>query len=290
MDLQKIKEEAEKIKQKQANEKKGWFKRPEVREFRDRPLPLTPEIVQKMADAILAAPSLYKIPEPWNRLLRLRNSALLVLFWSFGKRVNEILKLRVEDADFGQDKASFVFSIEKKAKRHKVCPKCNTKQSLQANFCKNCGSPLSNENIKVFKPPYPIRVVKGKRYLAENEFGGQEFNALLPYIKTWFDERLKLNKDGYLFPPLRNIKGQPIRFDFDSYLSPLQCWKVLKNISSVLAPHLFRYARIKFLLKTTHGNIRLVQRAMDFSSPAPIENYAKSLGLSLEDQEAEKIP
>jgi site-specific recombinase XerD len=243
-----------------------------------------------MADAILATPSLYKIPEPWNRLLRLRNSALLVLFWSFGKRCREVLRLKVEDVIFDKDKASFVFSIEKKSRKRKICSKCNTKQSLKANFCKDCGSPLSNEHIKVFRPPYPIRVVKGKKYIAENEFGGQEFNALLPYIKTWYDERKKLSEDGFLFPPLRNKKGEPIRFDFNSYLSPLQCWKVLRNISFALSPHLFRYARIKFLLKTTHGNIRLVQRAMDFSSPAPIENYARSLGLTIEDQEAEKIP
>jgi ribosomal protein L40E len=196
----------------------------------------------------------------------------------------------LEDVIFDKDKASFVFSIEKKAKRRKVCPKCNTKQSLKANFCKECGTALSDENIKVFKPSYPTRVVKGKRYFAENEFGGQEFNTLLSYIKTWYDERKKLNENGYLFCPLINKKGLPLQFNFSNYLSPLQCWKTLKNINSVLAPHLFRYARIKFLLKIKHGNVRLVQRAMDFSSPAPIESYARSLGLSIEDQEAEKIP
>lgn len=267
------------LRQKRINATKGWFKTDIAREFKDKPYPLTEDEAYHICEAILRVDA-YKVPNEYKSLLRYRDSALVAILWLFFKRANEVLGIKMSDISFENLKLNIAFSIQKKVKRFKVCPKCKERSSLDSGYCKKCSNPLGEDTIKTKEASSPKRVIKRK--IATNRF--------VSFIQTWYNERLKLGKEGYLFPPLHVLRdGKGYGFDINRKMCTTTLWKILKRYSPALCPHLFRYAGTKWLLKVTQGRIRLVQKAGDWSSPAPIENYAHSIGETEEDIEFEKL-
>jgi ribosomal protein L40E len=78
-----------------------------------------------------------------NEYFRLRALAVLSLLRLSGKRRTEISWIPLENFKVENDLLNVTFSLEKKKRKHKKCPSCNTKNPVASSFCKKCGSDIS---------------------------------------------------------------------------------------------------------------------------------------------------
>jgi integrase len=263
--------------------KKGWLQKPGKREIRDSYTPLTDENVEKLINYILYNPS-YKptLPEEARVILRNRNAALFATLWLFGKRANEVLNLKTSDVWIHKDELFVRFVVSKKAKQYLKCTLCNELNGLDAEFCKKCGRSLKDSVVvKVGKE----NLVRIKRKKLSNPF--------IPYIINWLKIRFRF-PNGYLFPPLSTVgsirgKGKlaPIEILPQKRITEQNLWYICDEFG--LTPHHFRYGFAKDLLRKTQGNVILVKEAGDWSSLDMMMEYAKSLGLTKEDEEFAKL-
>ncbi|MEM3365869.1 MAG: site-specific integrase [Candidatus Bathyarchaeia archaeon] len=264
--------------------KKGWLQIPIKKERRDSYEPLTDEDVMKLINYILYSPDYppSNLPEEASQLYRLRNSAMIAMFWLFGKRLTEVLSLKTEDVWIDGDELKVRFKILKKSKKYKKCRFCEELNSRRANFCKKCGRSLSDAELVKVGQELPVRI-KRKSLL----------NRFVSYILMWMEERKK-HPSGYFFPPLSTVgklehdgKLVDVKLLPTRMMSRANVWYILDEFG--LTPHLFRYGFAKSLLIKTHGDLRLVKEAGDWSSLDMLMEYAKSLGTTEEDEKFSRL-
>ena len=97
---------------------------------------------------------------------RIRALAVLSLLRLCGKRQGEISWIPLDHFKVENDLLTVTFALEKKKRKHKKCPSCDTKNSKGSLFCKKCGASLqyfngvhfqaiqSSEGPSTFRPSY----------------------------------------------------------------------------------------------------------------------------------------
>jgi len=262
--------------------RKGFYARPEIREKRFSPIPISKETIMKIVDAIMKEEHISKdLPKVLKEFLKKRDACLIAILWLFGKRISEVLALRVNDIWIEGDELKAKFFIKKKAKVLLICPKCKQRNGRMAKFCKSCGESLENAEKKIFKPQ-EIAIVKKKKITSSDAVA-----YVIDYLE--FLKKYGVSKETPLFPSvLIRQEGKEIGIKIlRKTMTRQRAFQLLATFG--LCPHLFRSAMAKRLLRESRGNIMLVKRFGDWSKVDMVLEYAKSIGETHEDEEVSKL-
>jgi integrase len=251
---------------------RGWLANSDRKARRDRANTFTNQDAFRLIKKIDSIPSYvsHRLDSRFDQLLRLRDKALIATSWIWFKRGGEVLGLQRKDVTINDQEILVTFKIEKKQKKIKICPVCQTKNGTRNNFCRKC-----RMNIKT------IRVlVKGnskivtKRKTLENNF--------TEYILVWLEEfdKLTQNVESWLFPSLRVVFTSAF-FDFNSqnHMTVQNLDRILKRLDSNMTSCLFRYGGTEKYLSLGYTPYELKEIG-DWSSSKMPEIYAKRKGIT----------
>ena len=123
---------------------RGWLANPERKARRDRANAFTDKDAWRLINKIEDFPEYVspKLDPKFDRLLRLRDKALVSVSWIWFKRAGEVLGLKRKDIALTNREVLVTFHIQKKQKRYKICPSCETKNGYRSNFCRKCKTDL----------------------------------------------------------------------------------------------------------------------------------------------------
>ncbi|MGA2308040.1 MAG: zinc ribbon domain-containing protein [Candidatus Bathyarchaeia archaeon] len=198
-----------------------------------------------------------------NEYFRLRALAVLSLLRLSGKRRTEISWVQLENFKAENDLLTVTFTLEKKKRKHKKCPNCNTKNSSTASFCKNCGSDTSRipvaftskqaKALKAFPLTDPLtqNILKYLSYL----------HSLKPFPKFWL-------------PSGKNVFGNYIIIP-NQHLSDREVFNIVRDSSETIWPHLFRETVASDIVKQDNSIIAAfkVQKRLDLEDMRTGFNY-----------------
>ncbi|MFA5366234.1 MAG: hypothetical protein WC325_13720, partial [Candidatus Bathyarchaeia archaeon] len=178
------------------DKKHGWLTNEARKKRRERSQTLTDTQVSQLIKDIEDHPNYTKLDPKENQLIKLRDAALISTDWTWFKRGGEVLKLQYGDITFEGNDIVVSLTIEKKQKRVKFCPYCQTKgkptkNAIKAEFCKNCGKSISKVELKLIGEPNK-RVTKRKK---------ATYIFVQPLIK-WYKtiKVFNLKPDNWIFP------------------------------------------------------------------------------------------
>jgi len=198
-----------------------------------------------------------------NEYFRLRAVAVLSLLRLSGKRRTEIVWVLLENFKVENDLLTVMFTLEKKKRKHKKCTNCNIKNSSTSLFCKNCGSDLSKnsatftskqaKSLKAFPLMDPLtqNIMKYLDYL----------QSLNPVPKFWL-------------PSGRSVFGNYIIIP-NQHLSDREIFKIVRDSSETIWPHLFRETVASDIVKQDNSIIAAfkVQKRLDLEDMRTGFNY-----------------
>jgi integrase len=248
----------------------GWLTNPKRKARRDRANTFTNQDALKLINKIDAIPAYVsaKLDSRFDRLLRLRDKALIAVSWVWFKRAGEVLGLRREDVALTDRELLVTFRIQKKQKRYKICFRCKTRNGVKSNYCRKCQAELKEVEIS---QEGKVHIVT-KRKTLRNEF--------TKYIIDWLNEFDKLTRMGWFFPPLRVVFTSAY-FDFNS-INPMSIQnfdRILKRLDPKMTSCLFRYGGAEKYLVLGYTPYELKEIG-DWSSSKMPEVYAERKGIT----------
>jgi len=245
----------------------GWLKNPKRRERRDKPFTLTDNQVKELIKTIEEMDEYTKLDPKPDRWVRTRDKALIAIGWTFFKRGNEILRLRLSDVYFDDYELNVTFNVSKKAKRVKICPFCQEINASKARFCRNCGEVIQNVPLTEVSKGY---VIVTKRKTMEFPF--------CKYIVEWIKlaKELGCPLDGFLFAPYNHFTNN---FIWSRKLTVQRFDQILQRLDPTLTSHMFRYGATEKYLRMGYSPYDLKEIG-DWSSIQMPETYAKRKGLT----------
>jgi integrase len=252
---------------------KGWLTSPKKKEYRFAPVPVSEKRFEKVVALVLSGPHT-RMSGLMGKFLRVRDAAILAMLWLFGKRVGEIVKLKTEDVWVENGELKVRFTIQKKVKRYKLC-ECGVRNARDAVYCKKCGKEL--KVVKTTKAGQPVVRIKRKKLSV----------SYVNLIINYMDMR-KQYPNGYFFVPLGTVGKahhgvlDDVKPITDKPMSRVSVWYMLDKY--VLSPHLFRYNLAKRIINIKR-DIMLAREAGDWSKVDTLLEYAKSMGVTREDEE-----
>jgi len=251
---------------------RGWLANPERKGRKDRANTFTNQDALKLITKIDAIPSYVstKLDPSFDRLLRLRDKALIAISWIWFKRAGEVLALRREDVALTNQELLITFQIQKKQKRYKICFRCKTKNGVKSNYCRQCKASL--RAVKSIQEGN-VHIVTKRKTLR---------NRFTKYVVDWlaeFDELTKLQK-AWLFPSLRVVFTSAY-FDFQSknHMTVQNFDRILKGLDSKMTSCLFRYGGAEKYLVLGYTPYELKEIG-DWSSSKMPEIYAERKGIT----------
>ena len=252
--------------------KRGWLVNSDRKARRDRANTFTDQNALELINKIETIPRYVspKLGSEINNLLRLRDKALISVNWIWFKRGGEVLGLKRKDIALTDREILVTFHIQKKQKRYKFCPKCETKNGYRSNFCRKCKTDL--QRVKVRREGEP-RIVT-KRKTLKHKFTG--------YILEWLREfdALTEDKESWFFPALRVVFTSAY-FDFKSE-KPMTIQnfdRILKRLDPKMTSCLFRYGGAEKYLVLGYTPYELKEIG-DWSSSKMPEIYAERKGIT----------
>jgi len=252
---------------------RGWLKNPARKERRNRSGTLTDQDVQNLIRKIDTIPEYISPvlqPKTLDPLMRLRDKAMVGLGWLWFKRAKENLGIKRKDVSVTEREILITFHIQKKRKRYKLCPNCDTRNGYKNNFCRNCKTDLQNTEVIIEGDP----LVVTKRKTLKNKF--------TEYIIEWLNEFDKLteDKEAWFFPALRVVFTSAY-FDFDSEkpMTVQNFDRILKRLDPNMTSCLFRYGGTEKYLVLGYTPFELKEIG-DWSSSKMPEIYAKRKGIT----------
>ena len=255
-----------------SNQYRGWLKNPERKARQQRSLAFTDKDVQGLLDKIDQLPEYVKptLGPEIDRLLRLRDKAIISTGWIWFKRASEFLAVKRKDVAVTDRQILVTFTIKKKAKRFKICPVCEIKSGYRAKFCRECKADLKDVEVQGEKED----LIVTKRKTLKNRF--------VQHIVNWLDKFDKLTKDSssWFFPSLRVVFTSAY-FDFKSEkpMSVQNLNHILQRLDPTVTSSFFRYfATEKYL--TLGYSERELRQIGDWSSSRMPEIYAERKGLT----------
>jgi hypothetical protein len=253
---------------------RGWLKNEYRRRRRENPETVTDRNVEWLLQKIDATEH-YISPtfgEETDRLVRLRDKAIIATIWIFFKRGNEILKLHRKDIMKTDRELVVSFNISKKQRRIKICPQCGEMNGFRNRFCRKCRENLEDVQIELLGG----KVTATKRKSINYKF-------VKPVIE-WLDafdkltEKMTNREELFLFPPLR-IRFTSAEFDFTHPMTIQNFDRILRRLDPSMTSCLFRYggAEKYLLLGYTPHELKEIG---DWESSIMPEIYAKRKGLT----------
>jgi integrase len=233
-------------------------------------------------------------------LLKLRDEAIIALGWTFFKRGNELLGVKVGQITIvkvdGEDVMQVQFHVQKKQKYIKFCPSCTKKNkpttnARDANFCRNCGRSLKQvEAQKIGKNYRPVKKIKSLQ------------DVFVKYVLAWQSyAKENADDDDFLFPPYRrwfgfrfghvdeNVKHRKVKVGDkrvfkeidDSYyrLSIQRLDQILQALDPTMTSSMFRYGHTEVLFREGKDAVT-VKQIGDWESTRMPEIYAERKGLT----------
>jgi len=265
--------------------KRGWLVVKERRERRDRPYTLTDADVLSLLEKIDSStdyahldfgssPQAEELKAYYEALMKHRDKALIALAWLFFKRGSEVLGVRLGDVFIDEEdkKVEVTFTVKKKAKTFKVCPKCGEKNARKARYCKACGSSIVDVPVRRKASKTPTIVVKRKTL--ENPFA----RTFVRWIRVL--KRFQLSPEAYVFPPFDVAKKT---FNFERHLTVARFDQILQRLDYTLTSHMFRYGAAEKYLRLKYTPHEVAQFG-DWASSVMVEKYAKRKGITPEQE------
>ena len=158
------------------------------------------------------------------------------------KRRGEISGISLDNFKVENDLLTVTFTLEKKKRKHKKCPSCDTKNSKVSLFCKKCGLELSNVQItytskqakalKAFPTSNPLtqNILKYLTYL----------RSLNPVPKFWLPSG-KAVFGYYVIVPDKHLSGRAV-------------FNIVRNTSDTLATPVSRNSGKRYSKARQHYN------------------------------------
>ena len=202
--------------------------------------------------------------------MKLRDKCMISVSWIWFKRAGEVLGLKRKDVSITDQEVLITFSIQKKQKRFKICPECQTKNGSKSNYCRKCKSDLQEISVSYAGEPLIIT----KRKTLKNKF--------THHIVEWINAFGTLTEDSesWLFPPLQ-VSFSSAYFDFDriSHMTTQNFDRILQRIDPRMTSCLFRYGGSEKYLQLGYTPFELKEIG-DWSSSKMPEIYAQRKGIT----------
>jgi hypothetical protein len=198
-----------------------------------------------------------------NEYFRLRALAVLSLLRLSGKRRTEIAWIPLANFKVENDLLTVTFTLEKKKRKHKKCPACNTKNSSLSTFCKKCGLQISEVQITfTSKQAKSVKAFPISDTLTQNLLKYLDYLASLnPIPKFWL-------------PSGKSVFGNYLVIP-DRHLSDREVFNIVRDSSETLWPHLFRETVASDIVKQDNSIIAAfkVQKRLDLEDMRTGFNY-----------------
>lgn len=255
------------------NSLRGWLVNPDRRARRDRAHTFTDKDAERLIKTIEETPEYVSstLDPELDRLMRLRDKALIATAWTWFKRANEILSVKRKDVSLTEREVLVTFHIQKKQKRFKVCPECETKNGYRSNFCRKCKADLRGVPVKLEGEPQIVT----KRKTLKHKF--------TRYIVEWLSEFDKQTEDqeAWFFPALRVVFTSAY-FDLKSErpMTVQNFDRILKRLDQDMTSCLFRYGGSEKYLELGYTPYELKEIG-DWSSSKMPEVYAERKGITV---------
>jgi hypothetical protein len=184
---------------------------------------------------------------------RLRALAVLSLLRLSGKRRTEISWIPLENFKVEHDLLVVTFTLEKKKRKHKKCPSCNTQNSSASLFCQKCGLDVSiiplvftSKQAKAVKA-FPLADSLTRNILEYLNYLGR----LSPVPKFWLPSGISVFGNYMIIS--------------DRHLSDREVFNIVRETSETLWPHLFRETVASDIVKQDNSIIAAfkVQKRLD---------------------------
>jgi len=256
---------------------RGWLANPKRKERRDTANTFTNK------DALKLITEIDRIPEyvsgtltktenskDLDNQVRLRDKALIAISWIWFKRAGEVLGLKRKDVSITDRELLVTFHIQKKRKRFKTCPECDTKNGYKSNYCRKCNRDL--QTIPVTYEGEPLIVTKRKTLK----------NKFTKFVIEWLDkfDTLTENEESWLFPSLQVFfTSASFRFNNIKHMTVQNFDRILKRLDSRMTSCLFRYGGAEKYLVLGYTPFELKEIG-DWSSTKMPEIYAKRKGIT----------
>lgn len=247
---------------------RGWLANQERRKRRDRSGTLTDKQVLSLIRKIDAIPKYTRLNKGTDRLIRMRDEALISLAWIFFKRAGENLRVKIADVFFDEHELNVTFHISKKKKGIKLCPVCEEQNGRRAKFCRICGADL--ESVPVIEQGQTLVVTKRK-------------SMQYPFCKTFIEwietlKGLKCEPESWVFAGYNHFTGDFL-FRGSKPLTVQRFNQILQRLDPTLTSHMFRYGGAEKFLGLGYTPHEL-KEVGDWSSSFMPEQYAKRVGLT----------
>jgi hypothetical protein len=166
--------------------------------------------------------------------------------------------------------------LEKKKRKHKKCPTCNTQNTSASLFCKNCGLDISaipfafaSRQAKAVKA-FPVADPLTRNILEYLDY----LRRLNPVPKFWL-------------PSGRCIFGNYMIVP-DTHLSDREVFNTVRDTSETLWPHLFRETVASDIVKQDNSIIAAfkVQKRLDLEDVRTGFNYLQRFARDVIKREA----
>ena len=266
-------------------QKHGWLTNLSRKRRRDRANTLTNEQVQEMLNKIddfVFYISDRLTPKELDHLVRLRDRALISLNWIWFKRASEILSLKRKDVQVTDRELLVTFSIRKKKKRNKVCPRCDEVNGFKNKFCRNCSLDLANVPVT---EEGETKIITKRKTL--------QYPFCKPVVE-WleaFDKQTD-DKEAWFFPPVQ-VAFYYAYFDFNRIrinrktgvpystgMSIQNYDRILQRLDSKMTSSMFRYGGSEKFLQLGYTPTEL-KSIGDWESSRMPEIYAERKDLNI---------
>jgi len=198
-----------------------------------------------------------------NEYFRLRALAVLSILRLSGKRRTEIAWIPLENFKVENDLLAVTFTLEKKKRKHKKCPGCNTKNSSISIFCKKCGLEISEVPVT-----FTSKQAKSVKAFPLSDSLTQNLLKYLNYLTS-------LNPiPMFWLPSGRNVFGKYFIIP-DRHLSDREVFNIVRDTSETIWPHLFRETVASDIVKRDNSIIAAfkVQKRLDLEDMRTGFNY-----------------
>lgn len=250
----------------------GWLTNSQRRALKEQPLSITDQTVQELLQAIdsfdwYVSP---RLGEDIDRLVRMRDKALISTTWLFFKRGGEVLRLKRRDMFYDDSYLYVTFAISKKLRRYKQCKVCSMINGAANLYCRGCGSSL--EGVEVMARA-ASDIIKTKRKTLRNPFTIHVLQWLQAY-----DKAVSRDVSAYLFPAL-TVRLNCAVWRLDQPMTIQNFDRILQRLNPALTSCLFRYGGAEKYLMLGYSPYELKEIG-DWETSVMPEIYARRKGLT----------
>jgi integrase len=214
-----------------------------------------------------------------GEFFRLRALAVLCILWLTGKRREEIAKIQFDFIKIENNFLNITFELEKKKRRKKICANCGVINSKASLFCKKCGSNISDIEPKSNKKPdLSTKSIPLTDPLTEH---------IIKYIDNL---RNQMKEPKFLFPSGKMVFGNYFLTQ-DQHLTGRQIFNIVRSVSELIWPHLFRETVGSEVIKTDPtiiGAFKVMNR-LDLENYETGFHYLKRYASDIIQREEKKI-